>query len=242
MTNRRVGLLGGTFDPIHCGHLDLGRAAASALALTDVIAITANIPPHRPQPMASAYHRFAMVALAIAGCDRWQASDIELVVGAPSYTTGTLQHFHEMGFAPAEMFFIIGTDAFKDIETWKDFPTILDRANFAVVSRPGLPAHEMPQRLPSIAARMSPPAGPGAAGARSSPSIFLIDAATADVSATAIRSRVAARESIARLVPEAVRQHIEQHGLYSSSSAKADTHRTSQASQASQAGRLHGQD
>ena len=233
MTNRRLGILGGTFDPIHCGHLDLGRAAASALALTDIVVITANIPPHRPQPVASSYQRFAMVALAIAGVEHWRASDIELAVGAPSYTTGTLQRFHELGLAATEIFFIIGTDAFAEIEAWKDFPAILDRANFAVVSRPGLPAHDMPDRLPAIAARM---VTARELGSRQTPLIFLIDATTADVSATAIRQRVAAGGSIAGLVPDAVRQHIEQHGLYSSSFAEADTHRTSQA------GRLHGQD
>ena len=233
MTNRRLGILGGTFDPIHCGHLDLGRAAASALALTDIVVITSNIPPHRPQPVASSYQRFAMVALAIAGVEHWRASDIELAVGAPSYTTGTLQRFHESGLAATEIFFIIGTDAFAEIETWRDFPAILDRANFAVVSRPGLPARDMPGRLPGLAARM---VTARELGSRQTPLIFLIDATTADVSATAIRHRVAAGSSIAGLVPDAVGQHIEQHGLYSSSFAEADTHRTSQA------GRLHGQD
>ncbi len=233
MTNRRLGILGGTFDPIHCGHLDLGSAAESALALTDVIVITANIPPHRPQPLASSYHRFAMVALAISGRERWRASDIELRVGSPSFTTGTLQRFHDEGFAAAEMFFIIGTDAFADIETWKDFPAILDRAHFAVVSRPGLAAAEMPTRLPALARRMAPPSD---VRTRSAPSIFLIDALTADVSATAIRRRLASGEAVTGLVPQGVRQHIEQHALYSSSLGAADTYRTSAA------GRLHGQD
>ena len=195
--------------------------------------MTANIPPHRPQPQTSSYHRFAMVALAIADCEHWQASDLELVAASPSFTTGTLQRFAERGFAPTEMFFVIGTDAFADIESWKDFPAILDRAHFAVVSRPGLPTREMSQRLPALAPRM---AAPAEAATRTTPSIFLIDALTADVSATAIRRRVAGGESIAGLVPPAVRQHIERHALYSTSFAETDTQHTSQA------GRLHGQD
>ena len=133
----RIGILGGTFDPIHCGHLDMGSAAERALGLTQLVVMTANIPPHRPQPVASSYHRFAMVALAIGGRERWRASDFELGIGLPSYTSGTFQHFHDRGFASTELFFVIGADAFAEIETWKDFPAILDRAHFAVVSRPG---------------------------------------------------------------------------------------------------------
>jgi nicotinate-nucleotide adenylyltransferase len=233
MTTRRLGILGGTFDPIHCGHLDLGQAAQSALALTEVVVLAAHIPPHRPQPQASGYHRFAMVALAIAGREGWRASDLELAVGSPSFTTGTLQRFHDSGFAPTELFFITGADAFAEIESWKDYPAILDRAHFAVVSRPGLAAGEMAARLPALASRMAVPAD---VAERGTPCIFLIDARTADVSATAIRRRLAAGKSLVGLVPSAVRQHIEQHALYSSPLSGADTPR------ASAADRLHGQD
>jgi nicotinate-nucleotide adenylyltransferase len=239
MTGRRIGILGGTFDPIHCGHLDLGSAAERALGLTEIVVIAANIPPHRPQPVASSYHRFAMVALAIGGHERWRASDLELGIGSPSFTTGTLQRFHDRGCAPGELFFLIGADAFAEIETWKDFPAILDRAHFAVVSRPGFPVADLPARLPSLARRMT---GPADVAARGTPSIFLIDAPTANVSATAIRQRCANGESLAGLVPPTVRQHIERHALYSTTSMTgagefgADTHR------APTAGRLHGQD
>ena len=237
MTGRRIGILGGTFDPIHCGHLDMGGAAERALGLTQLVVMTANIPPHRPQPVASSYHRFAMVALAISGHERWRASDFELGIGLPSFTSGTLQHFHDRGFASTELFFVIGADAFAEIETWKDFPAILDRAHFAVVSRPGFPVAEMPARLPALARRMT---GPSEAARRTTPSIFLIDAPTANVSATAIRQRSARGESIVDLVPPAVGQHIERHALYSTiltaGDLGTDTHRPPTA------GRLHGQD
>ncbi len=237
MTTRRIGILGGTFDPIHCGHLDVGSAAESALGLTQIVVIPANIPPHRPQPVASSYHRFAMVALAIGGHERWRASDLELGIGSTSFTTGTLQHFHDQGFAAGELFFLIGADAFAEIESWKDFPAILDRAHFAVVSRPGFPIVNLPARLPALARRMT---GPSEVATRVAPSIFLIDAPTADVSATAIRQRCAMAASIADFVPPAVRQHIERHALYSTASmtdeAGADAHRMPAA------GRLHGQD
>ena len=239
MTTRRIGLLGGTFDPIHCGHLDVGSAAESALGLTQIVLIAANIPPHRPQPVASSYHRFAMVALAIGGHERWRASDLELGIGSPSFTTGTLQTFHDRGVAATELFFLMGADAFAEIESWKDFPAILDRAHFAVVSRPGFPVTEMPARLPALARRMT---RSSEVGTRGTPAIFLIDAPTADVSATAIRQRSARGESIAGLVPPAVRQHIERHALYSTSKPgvsggfSSETHRTPAA------GRLHGEE
>src|SRR5947209_8259882 len=135
---RRIGILGGTFDPIHRGHLDLAEAAERRLALTEVLVIPSNIPPHRPQPAASSCHRFAMVALAIVGRPHWRVSDIELAAGsAPSFTVTTLDRLHADGYAPTELFFLIGADAFADIDSWRDYPAILDRAHFAVTSRPG---------------------------------------------------------------------------------------------------------
>lgn len=219
MTLRRVGILGGTFDPIHTGHLDAGRAAAAALGLTRTIVIPSHIPPHRPQPTASSFHRFAMAAMAVSGTDGWRASDMELRSGAQSFTTSTLQRFHERGYAPAELFFVIGADAFLEISTWRNYPALLDDAHFAVVSRPGLPVGTLAERLPALAGRMTRPAigVPGDAPGRFATVIWLIDAETADVSSTAIRQRIAQGESIAGLVPAGVRQHIEQHGLYTSS-------------------------
>src|SRR6185295_3465637 len=208
MTARRIGILGGAFDPIHCGHIDLARAADEALALTRLFVMPSHVPPHRAAPVASSYHRFAMVALALSSRPTWNASDIELRSPEPSYTSTTLRRFHADGYAPAELFFLIGADAFAEIETWRDYPQILGFAQFAVVSRPEFPVGELRRRLPLLADR-----------------IVAIDAPTANVSATDIRRRVAAGESIAGLVPPAVRQHIEQHALYRTMS-----------------GRIHGED
>jgi nicotinate-nucleotide adenylyltransferase len=236
MSARRIGILGGTFDPIHRGHLDAALAAESALGLTAIVLIPVNIPPHRPQPVASSYHRFAMVALAIAGLTRWSVSDIELGIGSPSFTTGTLRRIHEQGLLPTELFFIIGADAFAEIESWMDYPAILEQAHFAVISRPGFPVSRIPVRLPSLEHRMS---GDIEAASRSAPSIFLIDAPTADVSSTAIRRSLAESRSIAGLVPDAVQRHLERHGLYSSTPLGGFG---VGAPRTSAAGRLHGQD
>ena len=211
---RRIGILGGTFDPIHWGHLDLADVAVNELKLTRLFVITANVPPHRPQPLASSYHRFAMVALAVLDRPDWRAADLELRHDAPSFTSRTLDLFHERGYVSSELFFVIGADAFADIASWRDYPRILDSAHFAVVSRPGFPVAELPRRLPKLADRMARP--PLDDVAQIAPLIILIDAPTADVSATAIRERRAAGESIAGMVPPHVQQHIEQHGLYAS--------------------------
>ena len=211
MTPRRIGLLGGTFDPIHAGHLDLAAAAERALQLTQVIVIPANVPPHRPKPLTSSFHRFAMVALAVAGRRGWRASDLELRFEAPSYTATTLRRFHERGYQPNELFFLIGADAFRDISTWRDFPSILDRAHFAVVARPRHPVAALREHLPALAAQMID-ASEGVIPAK--PSIILIDSATADVSSTAIRASLARGVGIDGLVDPRVQQHIEQHGLY----------------------------
>lgn len=192
--------------------MDVGLAAQQALDLRRVYVITANVPPHRPQPFASSFHRFAMTALAVSGVEGWVASDLELRMAAPSYTSHTLRQFHERGHSPSELFFVIGADAFAEIGGWRDYPQILDAAHFAVVSRPGHPVDELPHRLPLLASRMTH-ASMDDLG-QIDMSIFLIDAATADVSSSAIRRARTEGRSIAGMVPPSVRQHIEQHGLY----------------------------
>jgi nicotinate-nucleotide adenylyltransferase len=237
MPARRLGILGGTFDPVHLGHMDLADAAYKVLGLTEMVLVTSNVPPHRPQPVTSAYHRFAMVAFAVQERPDWRAEDLELLSAAPSFTSRTLDRFHDRGYRPIELFFVIGADAFFEIESWRQYPDILDAAHFVVISRPGVPVREVPERLPHLAARMT--TRPLDALSSPIPLIILIDAPTADVSSTAIRDRLAAGESIAGLVLPRVQQHIEQHGLYTSMTPGP---RASHAQQTSPAGRLHGQE
>jgi nicotinate-nucleotide adenylyltransferase len=237
MTRRRIGVLGGTFDPIHCGHVETGAAAAHALDLTDLFVVPARVPPHRAQPSASAFHRFAMTAMAVAGRPGWRASDVELLAAeSPSFTSDTLRRFREQGYAPGELFFILGADAFADIATWREYPAVLDLAHFAVVSRPGSAAGHLRDRLPALASRMVAPSALQAAG---STLIILIEAPTPDVSSTAIRQRVARGDTIAGMVPAGVLQHIEQHGLYRSTPAQRRPRGTPPTSGA---GMLHDED
>ena len=208
---RRLGVMGGTFDPIHWGHLEAAFAAEGALKLQRLLLVTSRVPPHREAPNASSYHRFAMVALAVAGRKGWRAADLELRLDAESYTADTLRMFHDRGYAPNELFFILGADAFADISKWKDFPRVLDLAHFVVVSRPGFPVDDIPHRLPLLAERMVKP--PFDAATHLDAMIMLLDSPTSDVSATQVRDRRSRDESIAGLVPDGVKMHIEQHGL-----------------------------
>jgi len=218
----RIGLLGGTLDPIHVGHVETAQAARRALGLERVYVLPSHVPPHRPQqPLASGYHRFAMTALAIGGIEGLVASDIELCAPGPSYTADTLMRFRERSAIPGtQMFFITGADAFAEIETWHRYPEVLDLAHFAVVSRPQFPVERLRELLPSLASRMISVDDIGAepeGAVRDSPSIFLVDAPTPDVSSTEIRRRLFAGAPVSGMVPDVVYRHIRQHRLYSSS-------------------------
>jgi nicotinate-nucleotide adenylyltransferase len=239
---RRLGVLGGTFDPIHVGHLQLGAAVERAVGLSAITVVPARIPPHRPQPLASGFHRFAMAAMAVAGRPGWRVCDLELLQPTRSYTSVTLERLHAEGYAAAELFFITGADAFTEISTWRDYPGLLDMAHFTVVSRPGHAVADLPARMPRLAGRMVGPGNRSIERAAGNPftgrtRIFLIHAVTADVSSTDIRQRAAAGESIAGLVHPSVLTHIEQHRLYSPTDQK---HRHGRASR-SLADKLHGQ-
>jgi nicotinate-nucleotide adenylyltransferase len=226
----RIGILGGTLDPIHLGHLDTALAARAALSLDRVIILPSRVPPHRQrQPLASPYHRFAMTALAVNGVDGLAASDMELCAPGPSYTAHTLTRYQLVsGLPPSQIFFITGADAFAEIETWFQYPAVLGLTQFVVVSRPGFPVSALPARLPDLAPRML-----RVGGTKTAPTelaIYLVDAGTSDVSSTEIRRRRRAGEPLTGLVPPSVDIHILQHDLYT------DVHA------ASRADHLHGQD
>jgi nicotinate-nucleotide adenylyltransferase len=206
----RTGILGGTFDPVHLGHLDVAEAARRALALDVVWVMPARQPPHRAAPRASAAHRFAMVALAVHDRPGLVVSDFEMDADGPSYTSATLDRLEARGLRTAELFLITGADAFRDIATWKDYPALLDRTRFAVVSRPGCPAPGLRRRLPDLAGRMIET--PCEIGSR--PGIFLVDAPTAPVSSTDVRDRLGRGDAIDGLVPQAVKTYIERQNLY----------------------------
>lgn len=197
-----TGLLGGTFDPVHLGHLDVARAALQALSLDRVLFIPAHVPPHRPFPSASGADRLAMVKLAIQDEPKFEASTIELDAEGPSYTAVTIDRFLASGYAKDDLCFIAGADAFATVPQWHDYPALLDRCRFAVVSRPGFPASAVAEQIPAFAEHMT--------------DIFLIDAPTAPVSSTGVRASIHRGAPLVGLVPDAVAGYIDAHRLYQS--------------------------
>ena len=213
-----LGVLGGTFDPIHLGHVAAAIAAERTLKLRSVALIPSRLPPHRPeQARVSPLHRLAMTTLAAANHPSWSVSDVELKRDGPSYTFDTLTELAGQGHRASQIFFIIGADAFAEIATWSRYPAVLDLAHFAVVARPGITLDSLKKRVPDLADRMTTPES-FKPQVTSSPSdktrVILIEAATPDISSTEIRRRLGAGESIAGLVPDFVATYLAHHRLY----------------------------
>ena len=186
----RLAIYGGTFDPIHCAHLTVAREAAERFALDRVLFVPAAKPPHKSGAAAASYeHRLRMAELACAGEPRFEASRLE---SGPetSYTILTLERLRATLEASDKMYFLIGADAFAEIETWFRWRDVIDLADFIVVSRPGHPC-----------------ANP--AGAR----IERLETLALDVASSDLRRRLAAGES-PRELPPAVLEFIRQNGLY----------------------------
>ena len=219
-----LGVLGGTFDPIHNGHVAAACAAQEALKLDEIVLVPSHVPPHRAHPAgATSEQRYAMAQLAASDQPGWSASRLELDRAGRSYTYDTLVAIRERLRATAAMseargdvrggasspvewqiFFILGADAFAEIATWSRYPAVLDLSNFVVVSRPGITLDSLRERVPS-AFQLRPSA---------ETRVILVDAHTPDISATDIRRRVRAGDSIRGLVPAAVEHYISTHRLY----------------------------
>jgi nicotinate-nucleotide adenylyltransferase len=196
-----LGILGGTFDPIHNGHLAAADAAQRALNLDAITLIPSHIPPHRRDPVgAGSEQRYEMTALAAAERPGWSASRIEVDREGASYTYDTLVRLRETLSVSAQYFFILGADAFAEIATWSRYPAVLDLAYFVVVSRPGITLDSLRERVPSAFNQEA--------------RVILVEAATPDISSTDIRRRVRAGHSLSGLVPAAVAEYISTHRLY----------------------------
>ena len=200
----RIGVLGGTFDPIHIGHLAIAEECRVRLPLDLVLFAPAGIPPHkRRQSITSIHHRVAMVELAIESNPHFELSRVDVDREGPSYTADTLallQAEYEAKGERAELYLIVGMDSLVDIRKWYRPAEVLARCTVAAVSRPGLEA-------PDLAALESVLEG-------ASRRVVVVNGPRLDISATDLRARVAAGLPIRYLVPDAVERYIRDHGLY----------------------------
>ncbi len=190
---RRIGLFGGTFDPVHLAHLALAREALAALQLDEVRWIPAGQPWQKARALTPAVHREAMVRLAVAGEPRFTVDRIELERSGPSYTLDTVRALQDRE-PGATWFLIVGADQHAGLHTWHGWQELLDRVVLAVAARPG-------GRPPVAAAVLQHPH-------------HSVPLPMMEISSTEIRRRVAAGEDIDRLVPPAVASYIDREGLY----------------------------
>ena len=198
----KLGLFGGSFDPIHNGHLHIARAFADELGLDKVIFLPAGEPYHKTAPRTPAAQRLAMVEAAIEGDSRFAASDVDMVRDGATYSVDTMQIFRQH-FADAELWWLMGMDSLLQLHTWKNWRTFARLTNIAVAARAGQSLNLAPPELRDWL---------GEALQQGSPKI--LSAPLLDISSSAIRRRVAAGESVGDEVPAAVGRLIEEWGLY----------------------------
>jgi nicotinate-nucleotide adenylyltransferase len=212
-----LGIFGGTFDPIHYGHLRAARDVSERLKLSELRFIPAAHPPHRRAPQASAEHRLAMVRLAIEGEPGFAADDRELTRGGPSYTVLTLESLRaELGVS-VPLCLLIGADAFLEFETWHRWQEIPALAHLVVMLRPGSPARPDPVTWPAWARERACLAADELARLPAGRVMF-VDVSPQDISATRIREAISRGAAITNQLPDVVERYIRRHGLYLPSS------------------------
>ena len=213
MGEKRIGLFGGTFNPIHLGHLRGAEEIREAFGLQEVTFIPAAIPPHKlAEKVIDAKHRFEMVKLATAHNPFFSTTDIELSRPQKSYSIDTIRYFRERH---PEVFFILGRDAFVEIETWKEFQELFSLCNFIVMARPGSQETLTPSPLPSALAPVFRYDQEINGWTHGSGYTLHFKAITGlDISSTKIRELIAEGKSIRYLVPGEVAAYIRKQGLY----------------------------
>ena len=210
----KIGFLGGTFDPVHYGHLALGRGVAGKLGLDTLYFVPAPSPPHKSgQLITDFHHRVAMLRLAITDDSCLKVSEIEAERNGPSYTIDTLCQFRrQLGPGP-DFFFVMGLDAFAEINTWKSYKKLLTTASFVVIDRPG----HGPSSIEQVIDDFFPDyckKGSGVWEAEGQRVICSFTMVPVPVSSTQVRERLRAGKSVRGLVPLEVGEYIEKQKLY----------------------------
>lgn len=213
----KIGLFGGTFNPIHLGHLRSAEEIREIFALDRIYFVPAARPPHRSEgTLVSAAQRLKMVELAVADNPFFQASAVELERTGPSYSVDTIRHFRdELG--PAALFFVVGLDAFREIHTWKDYASIPSLCHLIVTSRPGV-ASPSPEQLLPVALQPALWYDSTHKMYRHTSGHFLVfhEIHGLQISASQVRVLLRQRKSIRYLVPPTVAAYIADNALYQS--------------------------
>jgi nicotinate-nucleotide adenylyltransferase len=211
----KLGILGGTFNPIHLGHLRAAEEIGEDLGLEKVYLIPCGVPPHKsPHPIADFSHRLEMARVASQISPLLEVWDIEGKRSGLSYSIETLRSFHSHFGSELELFFIIGMDAFIEVETWREYRNLFQYASFVVINRPGYNGEEFFTFLDSLdVGFVWNPEGQCFCHP-SGTALLRKDTTLMDISASRIREMVHNGKSIRFLVPEGVRDYIEKVGLY----------------------------
>jgi len=209
-----IGIFGGTFDPIHFGHLRLAEEMADVIGLSRVVFIPAGQPPHRGAPRTAAPHRLEMVRRAIAGNPHFAVDAREVQRPSPSYTVDTLTALRAELGDEQPLWLLLGADAFLGLPSWHAWRRLFELAHIAVAARPGaqlMQSDAMPEVLKNEVSQRQVAAGSetGAAG-----SVLLRATTPLDISATAIRDTLARHGSARYLLPDPVLDYIHEHQLY----------------------------
>jgi nicotinate-nucleotide adenylyltransferase len=209
----RIGLLGGTFDPIHLGHLRSAEEVREAFNLEQVLFMIAASPPHKkPAAVAPFPHRFEMARLALKHVPYFVASNLEEARGGPSYSVETLRELHRHYKGQAELYFVVGLDAFLEITTWKEYPALFELANMVVISRPG---YSWAKLRPLLKRELGFQRQAENVFVHSSGlAVYLQETTHFDISSSRVRSLLGEGRSVRFLVPEVVEDYIRRHHLY----------------------------
>jgi len=211
----KIGILGGTFDPIHLGHLRTAEEMGQGLALDKVYLIPSASPPHKNnEPITPFHHRLTMVQMAADSAPLLEVLDLEGRRPGLSYSIETLKELRNMFSPEPELFFILGTDAFLEIETWKEYRKLFDYANFIIIQRAGYKKERLEHFLMKLRVGTRKTGEPNEYLTPSGRTIRIMVPTSLEISSTRIRKMVGEGMSIRFLVPESVREYIIQKGLY----------------------------
>ncbi len=209
---KKVGLFGGTFNPIHLGHLRGAEEIRDLFQLEEVIFVPSSIPPHKPMAkVVEASHRLEMVRIAVSGNPYFSVSDVEITRTGKSYSVETIEYFRERG--RDALYFILGSDAFGEIETWREFKTLFSLCNFIVMTRPG--SQKKTLFLPkSIAPHFRYVSEEDAWLHVSGQRLYFKEISFLDISSTRVRKLIEKGRSFRYLVPTEIETYIREHSLY----------------------------